>query len=76
MSASGFTDTNAYLVQMQVADIGTLTEPFDVCRVRVEMNQALPSLSIFSGLVGGSFGTVPVAAMAEMRTESQTTTTP
>jgi Flp pilus assembly protein TadG len=41
------------------------------CRVRVSLDQQLPSLGVFAQFFGGNFGTVSLAAGATMRTETQ-----
>jgi hypothetical protein len=76
MAASGFPDPAGYLVTMAEREIALLDDDLVVCAVRVEMNQPLWSLAVFGQFFGGSFGSVPVVAMAEMRSESQTLPAP
>lgn len=76
MAASGFADPSAYVVAIDTGDIVTAGGTFTACLVRVEMNQQLPSLSVISQMFGGGFGSVPVAAAAVMRTETQAVVAP
>ena len=41
------------------------------CAVRVSLDHPLPSLGAFARFFGGNFATVPLAAGATMRTETQ-----
>ena len=74
MRASGFSDPSAYLVTMAVRQ--PVGADFNACAVRVDMDQLLPSLGVFAPFFGGSFGSVPVVALAEMRTEAQGASAP
>jgi Flp pilus assembly protein TadG len=69
MAASGFTDTSDYEVDIDMQDVTTTAGTFNACVVVVTLTQDLPSLSVFGAFFGGSFGSVPVAASAVMRTE-------
>jgi Flp pilus assembly protein TadG len=76
MSASGFSDPSAYVVSMDERQVAIGTETLTACAVRVEMDQSLVSLSVFGQFFGPGFGTVPVVALAEMRSESQVAAAP
>jgi len=76
MAAAGYADPAAYDVTMDTDDVVTAGGTFTACLVRVEMNQPLPSLSVIGQFFGGAFGSVPVAAAAVMRTESQAVAPP
>ena len=72
MAAAGITDTTSYQVNLGNTTVTTTAgHTFTACAVRVELTQDLPSLSVFGQFFGGSIGSVPVAAAAVMRTETQ-----
>jgi Flp pilus assembly protein TadG len=71
MSASGITDSSLYDVTLNNQAVATPAGTFNACVVTVEMNQSLPSLSLFGAMFGGGIGDVPVRSRAVMRTEAQ-----
>ena len=72
MAASGINDPSTYEVEVDNIDVATAAGTFTACAVRVELTQPLPSLSVIGQFFGGDdFGTVPVAAAAVMRAETQ-----
>jgi hypothetical protein len=71
MAASGIDDPSSYEVDVDNIDVATTAGTFTACAVRVELTQPLPSLSVIGQIFGGDFGTVPVAAAAVMRAETQ-----
>lgn len=73
MEASGFDDPTSYDVQIDNVDVVTAAGTFTACTVRVEIDQQLPSLSVIADMFGGDFGSIPVAAAAVMRAETQAT---
>jgi hypothetical protein len=76
MEASGFSDPTDYTVEIDMQDVATSAGTFNACVVVVTLTQDLPSLSVFAAVFGGSFGSVPVAASAVMRTEIAGTPAP
>jgi hypothetical protein len=76
MAGSGFPDTNAYVVAVGPTVVPSDAGDFDACVVTVRMFQQLPSLGVLGQFFGGAFTSVPVAAGAVMRTESQMTPAP
>jgi hypothetical protein len=71
MDAAGITDEASYLVEMGTTAIAAGGSTFTACQVKVTLTQDLPSLSVIGQLFGGQFGAVPLAALAVMRTETQ-----
>jgi Flp pilus assembly protein TadG len=71
MASSGITDTGLYDVTLNTQAVVTAAGTFNACVVTVEMNQSLPSLSLFGSMFGGGIGDVPVRAASVMRTEAQ-----
>lgn len=71
MAAAGI--NGGYTVTPSNNAIKTDAGTFNGCAVAVELTQPLPTLSIFGKFFGGAFGTVPVRAIAFMRTETQKT---
>jgi Flp pilus assembly protein TadG len=71
MAASGIGDPSSYEVNVDNIDVATTAGTFTACAVTVELTQPLPSLSVIGQIFGGNFGTVPVAAAAVMRAETQ-----
>ena len=76
MQGAGITDPSTYDVEVNTIPVPTGAGTFTACAVRIEMTQALPSLSVFSQFFGPSFGTVPIAGEAVMRAESQAAPAP
>src|SRR5688572_26746625 len=71
MAASGFSDPTDYAVEVDNMPVTTTAGTFTACAVVVTMTQDLPSLSVFTQMFSGTIGSVPVAAAAVMRTETQ-----
>jgi Flp pilus assembly protein TadG len=71
MAAAGIDDATSYEVTVDNVDVPTTAGTFTGCAVRVELTQPLPSLGVVAQFFGGDFGTVPVAAAAVMRAETQ-----
>lgn len=71
MAASGFPDADEYEIEIDNVPVDTAVGTFTACAVVVRMEQDLPSLSIFTQMFGGNLSTVPVAAAAVMRAETQ-----
>ena len=71
MAAAGIDDPTSYEVTVDNVDVPTSAGTFTGCAVVVQLTQSLPSLSVVADMFGGDFGTVPVAAAAVMRTETQ-----
>jgi Flp pilus assembly protein TadG len=71
MAGAGYPDPTAYTVTVNTGTVSTSGGDFTACAVRVSMFAQLPSLSVIGQFFGGAFSSVPVAAAAVMRTETQ-----
>ena len=69
MAAAGI--TGSYTVESTPTTVTTGAGTFTACSVLVTLTQPLPSLGVFGAIFGGTFTTVPVAARAIMRSETQ-----
>jgi Flp pilus assembly protein TadG len=70
MAASGVAAAS-FNVSTKNAAVTTTAGTFNACVVTVQMNSALPSLSVLGTMFGGSFTTIPLKSQAVMRTETQ-----
>ena len=69
MSGSGI--GGGYAVNLGTDSVTSGGRTFGACVVNVQMDQALPALSVLGAVFGGNFGTVSLSATSVMRSETQ-----